>query len=90
MTLLQVVSGHRWPRFVQTRLTAIALLMQVAASVQRWGACDRLRGKDEAMINNGVDFGHVVVPALLIHQYADRVAVDTVNLRQRVSLHFEH
>jgi len=30
------------------------------------------------------------LPALLIRQYADRVAVDTVDNRQRVSLHFEH
>ncbi len=30
------------------------------------------------------------LPVLLIRQYADRVAVDTVNHRQRVSLHFEH
>jgi NCS2 family nucleobase:cation symporter-2 len=30
------------------------------------------------------------LPALLICQYADRVAVDTVNHRHRVSLHFEH
>lgn len=30
------------------------------------------------------------LPALLIRQYADRVAVDTVDNRHRVSLHFEH
>lgn len=30
------------------------------------------------------------LPALLIRQYADRVDVETVNHRQRVSLHFEH
>ncbi|KIH76879.1 nucleobase:cation symporter-2, NCS2 family [Geoalkalibacter ferrihydriticus] len=30
------------------------------------------------------------LPALLIRQYADRVSVDRVNQRQRVSLHFEH
>lgn len=30
------------------------------------------------------------LPALLIRQYADKVTVDRVNHRQRVSLHFEH
>jgi NCS2 family nucleobase:cation symporter-2 len=30
------------------------------------------------------------LPALLIRQYADRVAIDTMDNRQRVSLHFEH
>lgn len=30
------------------------------------------------------------LPALLIRQYADRVAVDTIDQHQRVSLHFEH
>jgi NCS2 family nucleobase:cation symporter-2 len=36
------------------------------------------------------DTAVMLLPLLLIRQYADRVEVDTANLRQRVLLHFEH
>jgi NCS2 family nucleobase:cation symporter-2 len=72
---------------IQVRFDEYNLDVTVLYSGVAFPALDQ-RPSPEQLLEN--DNAVMMLPLLLIRQYADRVDIDTANHRQRVSLHFEH
>jgi NCS2 family nucleobase:cation symporter-2 len=72
---------------IQARFDEYNLDVAVLYSGVAFPALDQ-RPSPEQLLED--DNAVMLLPLLLIRQYADRVDIDTANHRQRVSLHFEH
>ena len=75
------------PIVVQARFDEYNLDVKVSYAGMEFSALDQQPVTEQLLDEDAV---LMRLPAMLIRQYADRVAVDRVNQQQRVLLHFEH
>lgn len=75
------------PIDIQARFDEYNLDVAVCYAGKAFSALDQQPSTEQPLDEDAI---LMRLPALLIRQYTDRVAVDRVNQRHRVSLHFEH